>query len=70
VKANRYFYLILVLILIATGCKKKPSPITTPLHLAAKSGDVEQIQSLISEGANVNEREGFEYMDTPSRGRT
>ena len=56
-KANRFFYLILALTLIAPGCKKKTSAPTTPLHQAAKAGDVEQIKLLISQGADVNQRD-------------
>ena len=56
-KANRLFYLILALTLLAPGCKKKqPSP-TTPLHQAAESNDIEQIKALISAGADVNKRD-------------
>ncbi len=48
--------LILALMLLTAGCKKKPSATTTPLHKAVEAGDVEQVQSLISGGADVNAR--------------
>ena len=60
-KANRYIFLILTLTLLAPGCKKKPPEPTTALHMAAKKGDVKQIRSLISEGADVNERDLNEW---------
>lgn len=59
---------IIVLILLAGGCKKKPVNIaarqrpagaTTPLHVAANAGDIEQIQLLISRGAEVNVKDKF-----------
>jgi len=57
VKANRFFYLILALILLAPGCKKKQPEPTTPLHQTARANNVKQIQSLVAKGANLNERD-------------
>ena len=56
-KANRFLCLILALTLLAPGCKKKPPAPTTPLHQAAKTGDIKLLQSLITSGANVNEKD-------------
>jgi ankyrin repeat protein len=46
--------LILAFVLVAVGCKKKPTETTTPLNQAAWAGNVERVQSLISGGADVN----------------
>ena len=53
-KTSRFFCLFLALTLLAAGCRKKPTAITTPLHQAARAGNIEQVQSLISNGADVN----------------
>ena len=46
--------LSLALMLLAIGCRKKPTTSTTPLHRAADEGNVDQIQSLIASGADIN----------------
>ena len=53
-RMNRVFFLFLVLTIISSGCRKKPAPTTTPLHWAAKTGDVQQLDSLLSSGADAN----------------
>ena len=60
-KAKRYFCLILLLTLLAPGCKKKQPEATTALHQAVRAGDIMLLQSLIAEGANVNERDLNEW---------
>ena len=60
-KANKYLCLILGIILPVSGCKKRQPALTSALHEAAKSGDVEQIKSLISEGADVNRRDSNQW---------
>ena len=44
----------MALTIISAGCKKKSAPTTTPLHWAAKTGDVQRLGSLLSSGADVN----------------
>jgi len=51
-RPNRLFCMILALILLAVGCRKKST--TTQLHEAARKGNIEQVRSLISNGADVN----------------
>ena len=50
-------FLILALMFLAVGCKKKPLATTTPLHQAVEAGDIEQVQSLISSGADVDAKD-------------
>ena len=57
VRMNRFFCLFLTLMLLPASCRKKPAPNTTPLHWAAKTGDVQRLDSLISSGADVNSRD-------------
>lgn len=40
--------------LLAAGCRKKPTSTTTLLHQAARAGNIEQIQSLVSKGTDIN----------------
>ena len=56
-KTDRFFCLFLALVLLWAGCRKKPAPTTTPLHWAAKTGDVHRLSSLLSGGADVNARD-------------
>ena len=51
-KPVKLFFLVLVLMFIAVGYGEKLA--RSPLHVAAAVGDIDQIQSLISEGADVN----------------
>ena len=62
---NRLFCLILVFMLLASGCKKKPDTTATMskktdvaslLFEAAEKGNFEQIKSLIAGGADVNDK--------------
>ena len=64
--------LILVFVFMVGGCKKKSAEITTPLHEAAQTGNVEQIKRLLSSGADVNAkaRGGFTPLHSAAtRGR-
>ena len=55
VRANRSIYLIMALVLATAGCRKKPTtPTAMPLHWAARTGNVEQIQTLLAAGAEVD----------------
>ncbi|MHC4208042.1 MAG: ankyrin repeat domain-containing protein, partial [Planctomycetota bacterium] len=56
-RLNGLFCLFLTLSIIFAGCRKKPAPTTTPLHWAAKTGDIKQLNSLLSSGADVNSRD-------------
>jgi serpin B len=51
--------LILTLILIAVGCKQEPVKTRTPLHNAARTGNLRQAKTLISSGADVNANGGW-----------
>lgn len=64
--------LFLILILLTIGCKDKPNTATTrnkrtetttPLHAVVDNGSIEQAQSLIAGGANINAKD--EYGQTP-----
>jgi ankyrin repeat protein len=69
VKLVKLFYLVLVLMLVAFGCKEKepePPQQATPegqgqptksLHKAAADGDIEQVKLLISKGDDVNAKD-------------
>jgi ankyrin repeat protein len=59
---SRWFCLIAAALLLAGGCGKKPPKPTTPLHRAAKKGDLAKVQMLIARGADLNARD--------DRGRT
>ena len=41
-KSIRVLCVILMLMLIAAGCRKKPTETITPLHQAAQAGDIEK----------------------------
>jgi len=77
-KTIKLFCLVVMLMLITSGCKKKepqpPRPVTVEdekrpakpieptrplesLHEAAAGGDIDQIKSLISRGADVNAKD-------------
>ncbi len=60
-KTNRLFCLVLAVVLVAVGCRKKPTATTTPLHQAARAGDIQHIQSLISGGGDVNAKDKDEW---------
>ncbi len=60
-----WLWLVLVgTLALGGGCKKEPEPSAnrpissrpTPLHRAAEEGDIEQVQSLLASGADVNAR--------------
>ena len=51
-KANKFFCFLSVIILLCPGCKKEIPETNTPLHHAARVGDVEQMKSLITKGAD------------------
>jgi len=61
-KPSKIFCLFLAFMLLAVGCRKKPRATktrkdlteTTILLQAARVGDIERIQSLVSSGAGVN----------------
>jgi|GEM_PF-3901073 len=53
-RRNRHFYFLLALMLLAAGCKKKPTGTEGPLFRAVRAGNVERVSSLISGGADVN----------------
>jgi ankyrin repeat protein len=53
---------MLVLALVAGGCKKKDRGLTTDLHRVAEAGNLQKVQVLIAKGAAVNARD--------SQGRT
>jgi len=48
---------LLALMCIAVGCKKRAAKPTESLHQAVASGDIDQIKSLISRGADVNAKD-------------
>ena len=51
--------LMLGLVLLAgLDCKRRTDSRSSPLHQAARSGDVERIRSLVSRGADVNQKDG------------
>ena len=53
-RRNRHFYFLLALMLLAAGCKKKPTGTEGPLFRAVRAGNIERVSSLISGGADVN----------------
>jgi hypothetical protein len=52
--SNVAFCAVLPAILVMAGCTKKQSQETEAMHQAARAGDVAEVQSLISRGADVN----------------
>ena len=59
-KPTKLFCLILVLTFPLAGCRKraaKPAKPTELLHQAVAAGDIDQIKSLISKGADVNAKD-------------
>lgn len=53
-KPSKRFCLILAFVLVAVGCRKKPTIPPDVLHGTAQAADIERVQSLISPGADVN----------------
>ena len=53
-KSTKVLYLILSLLLVTTGCEKKPT--ATQFHKAVQTGDINQVKILISKGADVNSK--------------
>jgi ankyrin repeat protein len=51
------FAYLLSLLLVAGGCKERPIGKTTLLHKAVSRGDIDQVQSLIVKGADVNTKD-------------
>ena len=56
-RRNELYTFLLAFTLLACSCKKKPDTTTTPLHWAAKTGNVQQLNLLLSSGADVNSRD-------------
>jgi ankyrin repeat protein len=50
----RYTALVL---LLAAGCKKESDDVMTPLHRAAMSGDVNKVQLLLRQGADIDAKD-------------
>ena len=57
VRLNRFLIIAAACACLAPGCRKKPPISPEALHRAAEKGNVEWIQKLISEGADVNHRD-------------
>ncbi len=58
VKSAGYACLTVGLVLLAgLGCERRPKSDPSPLHKAIREGDIERIQSLISHGVNVNQKD-------------
>jgi cytohesin len=57
VKPNQLLCVVLLPMLLSGACRKKPAPTTSPLHWAAKTGDVQQIQEQLSRGDDVNAKD-------------
>jgi ankyrin repeat protein len=62
-KLAKLLCLFLAIMFFADGCGKKPGGAVTPLHCAAEQGDIEQVQLLIANGADINSRD--QYGQTP-----
>ena len=58
---TRLSCLFLALMLLAVGCRKKPTETTLLLCKAAKAGDINKVQSLIASGADVNAKIKDDY---------
>lgn len=56
-RLNNLSCLILAFMFLAVGCHKKPTGKETPLHRAAKAGDIKQVKTLLSRGADVNSKD-------------
>lgn len=57
-KPIKLFCLILASILfVGTGCKQKPTNVKSTLHHAARIGDIQKMQKLISDGHEINVRD-------------
>lgn len=62
-RLNGFFCLFLALMLLSTGCRKKPATTTTPLHWAANEGHKQAVELLIAKGTDVNAKKN--NGDTP-----
>ncbi len=58
-KSANLFRLLSMLILIVTGCRKNTGETTPALHQAAEEGNIEQIQSLIAGGVDINAPDSY-----------
>jgi ankyrin repeat protein len=68
-RASKFFCLILAFLLVEAGCRRKPAGTPTTLHQAVRAGNIEQVQSLISGGAEVNGKDegGWTALDEAFR---
>lgn len=58
-KLSKRFCLVLALMFLAFGCKKKPAAMPErPLYRAVKAGNIEDVRSLIAEGADMDGHDG------------
>ena len=53
-RTNRQFSLLLAFVILVSGCEKKPTAKEEALFTAVRAGNIEQVRSLISKGADVN----------------
>ena len=57
---NAQMRVVLAVVLIGTGCGKRRGGVLPPLHQAAKDGNVQQIQTLLSNHARINRRDQYD----------
>ena len=55
--AGSFLAEILVIALLAGGCREKDRDLTTDLHRAAQQGNLQKVQTLIAHGAYLNARD-------------
>jgi ankyrin repeat protein len=56
---HRWLCLVAAALLLVGGCDRRPRSLgNTPLHQAARSGNLGEVQTLIARGANLNAGEG------------